>query len=50
MQGWGQLKSPTEVAVTTAGGATTTLATKNVIIATGSEVTPLPGVPVDERR
>lgn len=50
VQGWGKLKSPTEVEVATAGGSTTTLATKNVIIATGSEVTPLPGVPVDERR
>lgn len=50
MQGWGKVKSATEVEVATASGGTTTLATKNIIIATGSEVTPLPGVPVDERR
>ena len=50
MQGWGKLRSATEVEVDTADGGTTVLSTKNVIIATGSEVTPLPGVPVDERR
>jgi dihydrolipoamide dehydrogenase len=50
VQGWGKLRSATEVEVSTADGATTTLGAKNIIIATGSEVTPLPGVPVDERR
>lgn len=50
VKGWGKLKSASEVEVATAAGGTSTLATKNIIIATGSEVTPLPGVPVDERR
>ena len=36
--------------VSTAAGATSVISTKNIIIATGSEVTPLPGVPVDERQ
>jgi dihydrolipoamide dehydrogenase len=31
-------------------GGSTTLSAKNILIATGSEVTPLPGVPVDEER
>lgn len=50
VRGWGQLKSAGEVEVAAADGSTSTLAAKNIIIATGSEVTPLPGVPVDERR
>ena len=50
VQGWGKLKSATEVEVSTAAGATSVISTKNIIIATGSEVTPLPGVPVDERQ
>ncbi|KAI3434485.1 hypothetical protein D9Q98_002561 [Chlorella vulgaris] len=50
VQGWGKVKSATEVEVSNSAGETTVLSTKNVIIATGSEVTPLPGVPVDERR
>eukprot|EP00873_Tetraselmis_striata_P011958 jgi/Tetstr1/432222/TSEL_021678.t1 len=47
-KGWGKLKSGTEVEVTAEDGSTSTIPTKNVIIATGSEVTPLPGSPVDE--
>ena len=50
VKGWGKLKSATEVEVTGAGGVSTTVTAKSIIIATGSEVTPLPGVPVDERR
>lgn len=50
VQGWGKLRSATEVEVSAADGTTTTLAAKNIVIATGSEVTPLPGVPVDEHR
>ena len=48
VRGWGSLKSANEVEVALADGTTTTLKAKNVIIATGSEVAPLPGVPVDE--
>jgi dihydrolipoyl dehydrogenase len=31
-------------------GSSTTLETRNIVIATGSEVTPLPGVEIDEKR
>jgi dihydrolipoamide dehydrogenase len=31
-------------------GSKTSLSAKNILIATGSEVTPLAGVPVDEER
>ena len=48
VKGWGKLTGPGEVTVATADGGTETLAAKNVIIATGSEVTPLPGVDIDE--
>jgi dihydrolipoamide dehydrogenase len=50
VKGWGTLKSPTEVDVALLDGSSTTIKTKNVLIATGSEVTPLAGVPVDEER
>ncbi|TGY89145.1 dihydrolipoyl dehydrogenase [Marinicauda algicola] len=48
--GTGRIKSKTEVEVTDADGKTQTLKTKNIVIATGSEVTPLPGVEIDEER
>jgi dihydrolipoamide dehydrogenase len=48
--GTGSITSPNEVAVSLnadPSGARQTLPTKNILIATGSEVTPLPPVPVD---
>ncbi|GGE48447.1 dihydrolipoyl dehydrogenase [Marinicauda pacifica] len=48
--GTGKIKSKTEVEVTDADGKTQILKTKNIVIATGSEVTPLPGVEIDEER
>lgn len=48
--GTGSITSPNEVAVALnadPSGAPQTLPTKNILIATGSEVTPLPPVPVD---
>ena len=50
VKGWASFKSPTEVEVALADGGSTTLNAKSVIIATGSEVTPLPGLDIDERR
>ncbi|MEW5306946.1 MAG: hypothetical protein WDW36_009374 [Sanguina aurantia] len=50
VKGWGKLLSANEVEVTHLDGTTSTISTKNVLIATGSEVSPLPGVPVDEER
>ena len=47
-QGWGKLVGPNEVSVDLVEGGTATLKAKNIMIATGSEVAPLPGVPVDE--
>ncbi|TPX55737.1 dihydrolipoyl dehydrogenase [Powellomyces hirtus] len=47
-KGWGKIVSPTEVSVAGADGSNTTLKTKNIIIATGSEVSPFPGIEVDE--
>ena len=48
VKGWGKFKSATEVEVALADGSTKVMKAKSIIIATGSEVTPLPGVPVDE--
>eukprot|EP00887_Chlorella_sp_A99_P001655 scaffold8.g1655.t1 len=50
VQGWGKFKSPTEIDVDLSDGGSTTIKAKNVIVATGSEVTPLPGVLIDEDR
>ena len=44
VQGKGRIAGPGKVEVTSADGATRTLETKNIVIATGSEPTPLPGV------
>eukprot|EP00879_Flechtneria_rotunda_P009699 GHRR01010148.1.p1 GENE.GHRR01010148.1~~GHRR01010148.1.p1 ORF type:complete len:191 (+),score=42.88 GHRR01010148.1:742-1314(+) len=51
LKGWGTIKGPNEVEVSLLGdGNKRTLDAKNIIIATGSEVTPLRGVAVDEER
>ncbi|HEX8472171.1 MAG TPA: dihydrolipoyl dehydrogenase [Brevundimonas sp.] len=44
IKGRGKLAGPGKVEVTAADGTVTTLGAKNIIIATGSEPTPLPGV------
>lgn len=44
IRGWGSIKSPTEVVVDG-----TSYQTKNIVIATGSEPSSLPGVEVDEK-
>ena len=50
-QGAGRIDAAGAVSVLGDDGAVKeTLATKNILIATGSEVTPLPGVTVDEKR
>ena len=48
--GTGSIAGPGKVTVTAEDGATQTLETKNVVIATGSDVAPLPGVEIDEKR
>ena len=48
--GTGKILSAGKVEVTPEKGDAVTLGTKNIVIATGSEVTPLPGVEIDEER
>ncbi|MBN9060220.1 MAG: dihydrolipoyl dehydrogenase [Rhizobiales bacterium] len=48
--GTGSIAAPGKVVVTKEDGSTTTLETKAIVIATGSDSAPLPGVPIDEKR
>jgi len=47
IKGHGKITSANQVTVDLLDGGSDALATKNILIATGSEVTPLPPVPVD---
>ena len=48
--GRGAIKDAGTVVSTAEDGAETTLKTKNILIATGSETTPLPGIEIDEQK
>ena len=48
--GRGEIIAPGKVRVTGADGKTQDLAAKNIVIATGSETTPLKGVDIDEKQ
>ncbi len=50
VKGKGRIAAKGKVAVTDADGKETTLEAKNILIATGSESTPLPGIEVDEKK
>ena len=50
VKGYGSIPKAGEVAVKLDGGGEQTLGTKNILIATGSETTPLPGVEIDEKQ
>ena len=50
IKGAGKIAGPGKVEVTAADGAVTTLDATNIVIATGSEPSPLPGVAVDQKR
>lgn len=50
LQGFGSIVSQNEVAVTKADNSQQVFKTKNILIATGSEVTPFPGIEIDEER
>lgn len=50
VKGWGRIDGVGKVVVKAEDGSETTLETKNIVIATGSEPTPLPGVTVDNKR
>ena len=51
IQGWGKFNSANTIEVDIQGGAKETIKAKNIIIATGSEPSPLPGnvIPIDEK-
>lgn len=51
MKGFGKFKSQNEIEVDLTSGGTETIKVKNVIIATGSEPSKLPGnvIPIDEK-
>ena len=50
VKGWGKFAGANELEVALLDGGTTTVNAKNFIIATGSEVSPLPGMKIDEER
>jgi dihydrolipoamide dehydrogenase len=49
-RGTGRIAAPGQVEVKAEDGKTQTLETKNIVIATGSDVTRLPGIDIDEKR
>ena len=50
IKGWGHIDGPGKVTVTREDGTQVELNAKDIIIATGSEPTPLPGVEIDNQR
>jgi dihydrolipoamide dehydrogenase len=50
LNGFGSITGQNEVTVTKADNTTEIVKTKNILIATGSEVTPFPGITIDEER
>ncbi|QKE63489.1 dihydrolipoyl dehydrogenase [Aquipseudomonas campi] len=50
IKGWGRLDGAGRVLVTAADGSQSELQAKDIVIATGSEPTPLPGVAIDNQR
>lgn len=48
--GFGRIDAPGKVAVVEEGGKETALTAKNIVIASGSDVAPLPGVTIDEKK
>ncbi len=48
--GTGTIKAAGEIEVTAADGAKQMLAAKSIVVATGSDVVPLPGVEIDEKQ
>ncbi|KAK4304961.1 hypothetical protein Pmani_023123 [Petrolisthes manimaculis] len=48
LKGHGKITSPNEVTVALEDGTSDVVKAKNILIATGSEVTPFPGIEVDE--
>lgn len=50
VDGFAKVSSPNSVSVTKSDGTVEEILTKNILLATGSEVTPFPGIEVDEER
>ncbi|KAI6175256.1 Dihydrolipoyl dehydrogenase [Aphelenchoides fujianensis] len=50
LQGVGSISGKNEVTVKKSDGGTETVKTKNILIASGSEVTPFPGIDIDEKQ
>jgi dihydrolipoamide dehydrogenase len=50
LKGTGSFKTANEIAVAGLDGTESSIKAKNVIIATGSEVTPIPGIEIDEKK
>jgi dihydrolipoyl dehydrogenase len=48
VEGWGTIQTPTEVSVAMNDGSSRTLKTKDILIATGSDVASLPFIEIDE--
>ncbi|KAH0519625.1 Dihydrolipoyl dehydrogenase, mitochondrial [Microtus ochrogaster] len=48
INGFGKITGKNQVTATKADGSTQVIGTKNILIATGSEVTPFPGITIDE--
>lgn len=48
INGYGKITGKNQVTATKADGSTQVIDTKNILIATGSEVTPFPGITIDE--
>eukprot|EP00803_Ostreobium_quekettii_P008799 evm.model.scf_548.3 EVM.evm.TU.scf_548.3 scf_548:48088-55775(+) len=49
-KGWGKILNPNTVEVALSEGGTTAIPARRILIATGSEVTPIPGVAIDEEK
>ncbi len=50
IEGAAKLTAPGQIEISLLAGGTRQLTAKNIVIATGSEVTPLPGIEIDEDR
>ncbi|CAG9808604.1 unnamed protein product [Chironomus riparius] len=48
LNGWGTITGPNQIQAKMSDGSVETVNTKYMIVATGSEVTPFPGIPIDE--
>lgn len=49
-KGHGKIKDPNTVSVLKEDGSSEDIKTKNILIATGSEVTPFPGIEVSQKK